>query len=543
MNRLRPHLGIAALLAVVAPLMFAFCWHGGLATLGDDAMSYIGIARWLSPFRHDPLADPWVGYYSHFPPLFPVLLALTGGAWNFLVAHLLVAACAVAALGFVYAYGALRLDGPAAGLGLAVVVVLLPTFWISSLGILSEPLFLAVTLATLVVHERADPARTRDALVLGALLAAAWLTRVAGIALVAAYAAHVAIRAIARRRRPDNGELIALIVPVAAELAWLALRPKLVAPGYGEDLGTFVEFWTQHPAYTAELSSKVLGDGWVSSFTADAWEPMSIKIVLGTVAALGLAGVARGVMRNRLDSWYTLGGLAILFLWVFDEDNQRRLLYPLVPLVLCHAAESLAAAAGRLKAAKAKRMALLTGAALVAIVCAPAIALVAKKSTNRAPLYPDSEYSLSSMTLYYTAVNLEVANSRGAREAAVLTGLEAVGRVTPPDAKVMWVRPEYVAVLGRRTGEPAYFSWDRATFARELLRTGTTHVIVSTIFKADLAHHRGDAYAALAVDTPDYLLHPAYMVRNPDSGVVEFVLLKVDREALRRAVEALGPPR
>jgi len=293
----------------------------------------------------------------------------------------------------------------------------------------------------------------------------------------------------------------------------------------------------------ADVSVKVLSAGWISSFTADAWEPLSVQVALWAIVALALAGAVRGAMRNRLDSWYTLAALGILFLWVFDENNQRRLLYPLVPLLLAHAAETLGALAERVKGARARQAAMLTAAALAAVICAPAIVLVAKKSMDRAPLLRDSGYSFSSLALYYSAVNLEVASSHAWREAAVLAGLGAIDKIAPPDARIMWTRPEYVAVLGRRTGEPLYFSWDRARLARELLRTGTTHVVVTRIFKTDLAHRGGDAYAVLAVDTPDYLLHPAYVIQDPRTGIIEFALLKVDREALRREVEAAAPPR
>jgi 4-amino-4-deoxy-L-arabinose transferase-like glycosyltransferase len=529
----RRHLALYALLAVAAPLTFAFCWHG--VTLADDSISYIVLARWMSPFAHDPLSAPWAGNFANFPPVFPMLLALTGGAWNFLVAHLLVAACALASLVLVHAYGVRRLGSPLAGFGLAVVFLAMPTAWISITGILTEPLFLALTLAALLIQERGDTGRMRNFLLLGLVFSVALLTRVAGVALIAGYAIHVAIRVAGRRRWPHVGAIIALLMPVVAQLAWLAARPALSAAGYESDAGAFLQFWIEQPAYMANVSIKVLNAAWSASFTADASEPLSIQIVLWAIAALGIAGMVRGAMRNRLDSWYALIGIAIIFFWVFGEDNQRRLLYPLVPLLLVHAGQMLALIGERFGGDKRRRAAMLAGAGLVAAICAPATLLIAQKAIDRAPLFPGSGYSFSAMTDYYSTVNREAARTIAGSEAAVLAGLVSVQGVTPADARVMWTRPDFVAILGHRAGVPFYFRWDRSMFAREVLTSGTTHVVMASLVKVDLDHHSGDLMDDLVRDRPAYL-RAIQMNANPANGVLEFMLFEVDRQALQRAV-------
>jgi hypothetical protein len=181
------------------------------------------------------------------------------------------------------------------------------------------------------------------------------------------------------------------------------------------------------------------------------------------------------------------------------------------------------------------------GAAFIVALSAPATSLVAQKAFDREPLIPGFDYTPAAMTDYYVVVNLKAAKALAWRHAAVLSGLQFLDKATPPNARVLWVRPEYVAVLGRRQGVPSYSSWDRAMLAKEILRTGTTHVVATRLFKSDLADRGGDAYAALVVDAPDYLRHPAMLIQNAETEVVEFALLEVDREELRREVE--GRPR
>jgi hypothetical protein len=538
MSLLRRHRAFVLLLVLAAPVTIAFCWHGVISTLADDSVSYITVARWLWPFDRDTLLMPWVGYYSHFPPVFPALLAITGGAWNFFAAHMVVAFCSLAALVMIYAYGSLRLGGPRAGLGLAIVFLLLPSAWISILSILSEPLYLALSLAALLVYGRGEEDGEVRPVALGLLFAAVYLTRVAGVALLAAYALHIAVRSIQRRHLPSTRDLAPLAIAVALQLLWIAVRPAVESRGYQADLGTILKAWIDKPVLVATLSWTNLVGGWIASFSADSGVPFAMRVVFSVTGLLAFVGAVHGAFRNHLDSWYLLLSTAMLLLWVFPEDNQRRLFYPILPLALVHAAEVLQALGKRVQLAGRTYFPLLAGAAFVAVLSVPATLLVAQKAMDRQPLIEGFGYSLSSMTPYYTIVNLKGAHSWAERGAVILAGLQMLDRATPPNAKVMWTRPEYIAVLGRREAVPWYFSWDRAKLARELQRTGTTHVIASRIFKSDLAGMDGDAYSAFAVDTPDYL-HLALAVPDPGSGAIEFALLQVDEDALKRTIAAL----
>ena len=532
---MKRHAGLVALIAVVAPLAAMFCWHDVIASIGDDSLSYVALARHLSPFSGDALVEPWVRYYSHFPPVFPLLLAFTGGAWNFLAAHMLVAACAVFAAAMVCICGAMRLGSERAGLGAAVVFLLLPTAWVSILGILTEPLYLALSLAALAWHERHPEGRnTRDALVLGLLIAAACMTRVAGVALIAAYVAHVVIGVIVRRERPAMRAFLPIAIPVAFQLLWWILRPPLQSRGYQMDLQAILGNWFTDTGRVATISWNSLSGAWVSSFAGDSSEPLWRRIAFAAICVAGFAGAVRGAMRNRLDSWYTLATGAMLVLWVFNEDNQRRLLYPLVPLLLVHAAEMLEALVQRFKDVVRPSLAMPAAAAFVVALSAPATLLVFQKSLDRVPYIAGYGYSPAAITDYYTTVNVTTARGVAWRLAAVLAGLESIGRETPPGSRVMWVRPEYIAILGKREAVPWYYSWDRATLAREIKRTGTTHVVAARLFKSDLAGSQGDAFAAFAIDTPAYL-RAVSKIADP-AGTEEFVLLKVDTQELERAI-------
>ena len=57
---------------------------------------------------------------------------------------------------------------------------------------------------------------------------------------------------------------------------------------------------------------------------------------------------------------------------------------------------------------------------------------------------------MSDITDYYTTLNLQRSRAIAGKHVTVLAGLEAIGRGTSTDARILWMRPGYVALLGRR---------------------------------------------------------------------------------------------
>ncbi len=536
MSVIRRHWGFLLVLAVAVPCVAAFCWQDGVASVGDDSLSYLLLAR---HFAGDagPLLAPWVPLHAHFSPLFPLLLASSGAASDLRLAHMLVGMTSIAALVAVYRHAILASASRAAGVLLVVLLLLAPGSWIAIKGILSEPLYLLVSLLALhhfTARLEGAPGSIEDWVAFGALLAVCYLTRAAAIALVAAYAAHALMRLL---RGPRGRGMLLLAVPLAmvalTAVVWTALRPQMPLDGYRHTAGALLDAWRANPALMASNGAPFLLDGWIGGFTVEPGEGVAF-IALAAVGALGVAGAALRAARNHLDGWYVLATLAMLLAWVFDANNMRRLLYPVLPLLLLHAAVALAAlcrAAGH--AAMASR-AIAVGASLVALLCLPAAWLVAQKSRDVEPLLDAGGYAAADITEYYLTVDRLRARAIAAKHAAILTGMEFLNRATPPGARVMWVRPEYVALLGQRAGVPYEYRWDAATLAREASRARVDFIVVATLSKTDLAHQLGDPRAVGALAAP-YAV-PVVSVPNAVAGGEEFVLLRVDPERLERFV-------
>jgi hypothetical protein len=532
MHSLRKHSAILLLLLVAAPLTLHFVWHRGLASIGDDSVSYLILARWIAGSA-DPFVREWVAYQTNFPPLFPLVLAAGGASRDYLAAHVVVGVCALLALPMLYRYAAFQLQSARAGLAVVVFFLLTPTAWTSIVGILSEPLFLLVTLAALHFHAArlATPsAKGRDALIFGALLGLAFLTRTAAVSLVAAYCVHALIEAVSRKSA-FRWRLIVPLLPFAAMAgAWTALRPAFEGENYGLGLRIIAELARHDPAHLALIGARGLANGWVASFVTQAEVHVVMRAVILAVGALALCGAVMRARRNALDGWYVLASLAMLFFWFQHADTTRRLLYPLVPVMLVHAAGLVRFIAARMRRGLLSRALPAVLALAVIAVCLPALILVHTKSFDRRLVVAGFPYSFSGTTELYTGLSIDRTRTLAARHLAILVGLHALQVDTPPGAKIMWMRPDYVALVGGRQGVAWRYPEGLRGLAERLRASGAGYLIVTSLYKSDMWGESDEPFETLAAVS--VFARAVSVTRNAESGASEFALLQVDPAAL-----------
>ncbi|HEX2048477.1 MAG TPA: hypothetical protein VHF27_11970 [Acidimicrobiales bacterium] len=225
---LPPLAGVVAVVAATAKGLY----------VSPDAVFYVGTARnWLDGRGFTP--PPGLPPLEHFPPLFTVLLAGSGidplsGAR---VVNTLAFAGIVLLVGLVVRS---RTASVPAALLASLVTVAAHDLLAYSASALSEPVFVLLALGGLVVLA-AHLERPRTGVLIGAaaLVAAAFLTRYVGVALVVA-----GVAGLLWRRRPIDALVFGAIgvVPVVAWLAWAGTgdRPVVFHPFGWDYLGQAV---------------------------------------------------------------------------------------------------------------------------------------------------------------------------------------------------------------------------------------------------------------------------------------------------------------
>lgn len=141
----------AALIVLAALFLARFSWQGEIVGLVANDAAYILLADYFSPYSSATRSvAAFVAQHGVFPPLYPLTLALAGvGADSVWWAHVMTKMMVLAAM-----YAAARLfrhpqSNPGVAFVYAAMLFLMPSSLLQHLELLSEPLYLALTLGAL----------------------------------------------------------------------------------------------------------------------------------------------------------------------------------------------------------------------------------------------------------------------------------------------------------------------------------------------------------------------------------------------------------
>lgn len=376
MSRERLH---GLLLAVVVAFSGLVVWtvFNPLPHLGGDNAGYIALAHGLlTQGVYADVFDPQGLPHTKYPPVFPLLLALliAGGARTWVALKTTAAVATVAAVAFTYLWAARTLHALGA-FAVALLVALSVGVVYYSQWVLSDPLFLALTVGSLYALARADasadvagegsadgaqgPEETRTGsnphaidvrwLVVGVVgTGLAYFTRSAGLPLVIALLGWLALR---RSWRSFVVSAAVLGVPM---LAWLLRGRSGGVAQYAS------EFWMVNPydpslgtVDPADLVGRVLENavGYATSHLPQGVVGGDAPAVALIGFALVGAGLAGWVLRIRervgpAELFFPLyGGVILVWPTVWSGD---RFALPLLPLIFVYGALALRAATRKL---------------------------------------------------------------------------------------------------------------------------------------------------------------------------------------------------
>ena len=558
---------------------------------GGDNAAYLSLARSLLE-RHDFTStwDPALPPHTQYPPGFPAVLALamTVGLQPWVPLKIVVTLFSAAAVALSFLW--IRRRGrPLLALGVGALLAISPGALTESHWILSDVPFWAFTLLALWACERLDPGlRARFWVVVAATLLA-YFTRSAGLPLVLAVLAWLALQ-----RRWRQWAAVAGVLAPLALLWWLRAR----AAG-GVD---YVEqFWLLDP-YTpgsgrigaADLVARALEN-------ASKYLTLHLPILLagavggaavvlaGATAALGLVGWALGVTRalasrerlpgardrtaaaepdasdgsaaSRRRRPRTLDRLAdltvaemflplylgLLLAWPAVWSGERFLL-PVLPVILYYAGASLTAIAGAASRGAARR----TGGAgawvgaaavfLIVVLAMPRLADAARLSR-----FCMAEYGAGER---YPCLVAEWHD--------FFTVAETAREALPDDAVVLSRKPRLFYVLANRRGRNYPLTDDAGAFFDEVEDSGARYVVLdrlgrpAEVYLAPVLRGRTERFCVLyAEPATGTAMLGITDAAAPDSVTAAFPFCGLDhwrsaevRDRVMRAMSAAaaGPP-
>jgi hypothetical protein len=537
----RSTLALGALAMVAGAVAMAFTWQPGLASVYDDSVSYLVMAQALDPWSRPDAAVAAAFPFQSFPPAFPLALAIVGGAHDWHVAHAFVALCFAAS---VYLSGLLARDATGSGVtavATALTVALLPGAWIHVKGILSEFPYLAVSLAALAWHRRVDARGNGRATLawagLGALLAAALLTRSIGVALVAAIALAEALRWRRERDRARlRGAALAIAIPLACAALWYALRPAVPAGDnyLNVSSGVLRDALEKGPAWVLGLvlgNVAAIAHAWLHALLIFWTGPLQPRVIIAAlVGVLAIVGTVHRLLRREADAFYIAGFVAVLLVWPFPE-HMYRLVLPLVPLLLVAAwwsFDGLVRRAARGPGAARHARFAACAAFLPLAACVPAVLFYVAARAGM-PEEPVGPYRRADIAEFYRIPAGPYASAVAEREVRTFADMDRIRATTPAQARVMWYLPDYVALLAGRAGARLPDTRDAAALAAEVRSRGADYLYVNAIHLRDEGTGGDDPLAPARLAAA--YTETAWERRDARGGL-ESALLKVDPQKL-----------
>ncbi len=532
----REHAALGALAIAAGILAAIFTWQPGLASLYDDSVSYLVMAQAYSPFGAASAAISAALPHEKYPPLFPLLLALGGGAGDWRIAHLWVAAGFAASVFFLGVLAWNATGSARIGWAAALVFAWMPGVWLNVKGILSEFPYMALTFATLAYYARLreSPATRAGYVGLGALLAAVMLTRTIGLALLAAVAVVEAWR-FARQR--DRIRLVnaawALAIPLVATGLWYAVRPKggedaYLAFGSGVAQGA-AEHGIGWALGIAGMNIPALMDAWLTTlliYWGEPWRPGFIIAALVGVSAC--AGTLWRAARGDADGLYLLAFAAILIAWPFP-GQMFRLALPVMPLLVVHALWLWQRLAARFVGEEPARTWSAAAAAVPLLACVPAVLfyIVARAAEPGDPVAVG--YRKGDIAEFYRIPDRASAEANALQQIEVFEDMEQIRRTTPESARVMWYAPGYIALLAGRRGVALERRESVAGMSAQMRAAKPDYIYLAAIHPRDSARRGGDPLDAVAAALP---FSQGLWQRVNARGALESILLKVDPQRI-----------
>ncbi len=314
--------------AALALLLVAFTlWWAGSGTLladfGGDNAVYFLTANHYSPFGTPHAAAAEFAARSVYPPLYPWLLALSGGGTSLAAAHRVTALIIVLVGLAIYALArALDLSR-----GEALAIVLLSALarisLLEGLELHSEHLYLALWLSAATLLANDAPQRQR--LFLAALaIGAAYLTRSFGITLIASFVLWLCLQ------RPPRAWLAGVLV--ASPVIYLAMSHH----GQVSYTQSFFHLYQQLGVLARlEANLRAVVPSWQSVF-GEIGQPGFLPLLPLAIALLASVGWLTRLRRACFDGISVPAYVLLMIVWPYPAEYQR-MCYPLLPFALIYA--------------------------------------------------------------------------------------------------------------------------------------------------------------------------------------------------------------
>jgi hypothetical protein len=429
------------ILSLYTTIAIKFVWHDNLSTFASDSANYMLMGLYMSPWHEatPPIQALW--QLQDFPPFFPFILAITGAVHDVNIAHVVTLLFLITSLPLIYIFSKKCLSSNWQALSVTSIFLLSPSTWLNILGILSENLYIFISLLIIVLFPNQNKSNIYYSLLLGLLISLLILTRTIGISMFLAYV--IAGFAAWYNKSLSTDKFIApIIVTILLNLFAKILHHSSVPSQYIQQLSNI------------DISGqpKVLIDTWFASWqyywVDDLIIPHLFVLLLGVLACIGLALRLRSL---KLDAFYVLVYFSILLVWP-HPGQALRFIYPVHALLIIYAFFSIHIMFKNLTPIKSEKPILIFLLISFSIIGPPLSYL-----WNRYQIGKENGYH--HIHEFYRLPDIKHAKVVAAIQTTMFNDMKAIELNTNKDDTVLHFAPVYIALLANRHSKTLSFNY------------------------------------------------------------------------------------
>ncbi len=323
--------------SIVAALIFLICCfylylssHNEIVGMIADDAIYLLMADYFSPYYSSlSKSAAFVMQTSQFPPLYPLLLSVLGASSEKVFwAHIITTCCLISASFIYYYWMKQEKFNKNACLCLVFIFVCSPATFLMNIDLWSEHLYLLITLCSLCCLNKAKNGK-KYYLLASMLIGMLPIIRVIGLAFIMAYFVYLHLNKI-----QDKYKYIAL--SVLPYIIWKILSINFFQTEiYQETLKEFYNHDTwSHIKYLFTSQLFDLWQGWHECF--DIRKKLFSGIVSSVILLLSLITLVIRLLKKKIDSFYILFYLLIIWIWP-DDNHNMRFIFAIFPILLFYA--------------------------------------------------------------------------------------------------------------------------------------------------------------------------------------------------------------
>ena len=299
--------------------------------LTDDAI-YLLMAEVYSPWHAgtDSLLE-FVRSQNHFPPFYPVIMGLLGvdSGNPVLASHISVCMLITGLIGV--GFWVYRESGSfITGLGIPVLIAILPGTLIFTQGLWSEFLFICLLYAALFILSKSE-ITGQHWLIAALLIALCALTRIVGVTLIAAYCLMLLIR------RPRFYPYYAAVSVIPIVL-WLFIGSGRVSET--TYVGTLLDSLSNlNPTriidiITNKVSVIYYSMSWLlSGYDKSGQHPLLIGTFLLAMLAIAIPAIIKRFKQRKIDVYFLILYMLVILVWPYSDTYfVSRFLFPVLPV-------------------------------------------------------------------------------------------------------------------------------------------------------------------------------------------------------------------